>query len=130
LFGFLKYCWAKVSLKRLGESPSLLITQSPFTSTKAHEDLGTSSPLVSSVVLHFLYSFRVYFGIFSTRFECFLHLLHSFRVYFLVEIAMEAFQCPSICLSISHVMALYGGGQMTGEFPTRFECIFTSSPLV
>ncbi len=30
----------------------------------------TSSPLVSSVFLHLLNSFRVYFYIFSTRFEC------------------------------------------------------------
>jgi hypothetical protein len=30
----------------------------------------TSSPLVSSVVYHLLHSFRVYFLIFSTRFEC------------------------------------------------------------
>ncbi len=52
---------------------------------------GTSFPLVSSVFLHLPHSFRVYFYIFSTRFECiftssplvssvFLHLLHSFRV--------------------------------------------------
>ncbi len=31
---------------------------------------STSSPLVSSVILHLLHSFRVYFHIFSTRFEC------------------------------------------------------------
>jgi hypothetical protein len=55
-------------------------------------------------------SFRVYFCIFSTRFECisaysqlvssvFLHILHSFRVYFCI-------------------------------FSTRFECISAYSPLV
>ncbi len=31
---------------------------------------STSSPLVSSVILHLLHSFGVYFYIFSTRFEC------------------------------------------------------------
>ncbi len=31
---------------------------------------GLSSPLVSSVFLHLLYSLRVYFSIFLTRFEC------------------------------------------------------------
>ncbi len=56
----------------------------------------TSSPLVSSVVLHLLHSFRVQFYIFSARFECsftssplvssvVLHLLHSFRVQFFGE---------------------------------------------
>jgi hypothetical protein len=34
------------------------------------ECVFTSSPLVSSVVLHLLHSFRVWFHIFSTRFEC------------------------------------------------------------
>jgi hypothetical protein len=90
----------------------------------AHPDLGlfsaifstrfefvfTSSPPVSSVVLHLLNSFRVCFHTFSTRFECvfissplvssvFSHLLHSFRVCF-------------------------------HTFSTRFECVFTPSPLV
>ncbi len=57
-----------------------------------------------------LHPFRVYFCIFSTRFECifassqlvlsvFLQLLNSFRVYFCI-------------------------------FPTRFECIFASSQLI
>ena len=49
----------------------------------------------SSVLHHLLHSFRVYFTIFSTRFECITpssplvssvlnHLLHSFRVYFTI----------------------------------------------
>ncbi len=42
----------------------------------------TSSPLFSSVVSHLLHSFRVYFHIFSNRFECSSHLPHSFRVWF------------------------------------------------
>jgi hypothetical protein len=59
---------------------------------------------------HLLHPFRVYFYIFSTRFECtftssplvssvLIHLLHSFRVYLYI-------------------------------FHTLFECTFTSSPLV
>jgi hypothetical protein len=68
-----------------------------------------------------LHSFRVYFSIFPTRFECifpssplvssvFFHLPHSFRVYF--YIFSTRFEC------------------IFPIFPTRFECIFTSSPLV
>ena len=68
------------------------------------------SRLLSKSQLDFPHSFRVYFRIFSTRFECifassplvssvFSHLLHSFRVYL-------------------HI------------FSTSFECGFTCSPLV
>ena len=58
-----------------------------------------SSPLVTSVFLHLLHSFRVYFYIFSTRFECIFTSSPLVRVYFYI-------------------------------FSTRFECIFISSPLV
>jgi hypothetical protein len=77
-----------------------------------------SSPLVSSVFFDLFHSFRVYFLIFSTRFECIdftslvsgkqghLLKLHSFRVYFseflktaLVELPQDLATLPSsVCL--------------------------------
>ena len=83
-----------------------------------------------------LHSFRVYFNIFSTRFECiftssplvssvFSHLLHSFRVYFSYHILRHSLLCTPKELVCGHFLDIQGH-----LFSTRFECNFTSSPLV
>jgi hypothetical protein len=121
-----------------------------------------TSTLVSSVILNLLHSFRVYFSIFSTRFECILHvdevqrmlyvpwilrehqrteyfclgttctyLPHSFRVYF--HIFSTRFECnvhifPNVWSVLSHI--LHSFRVYDHIFFTRLKCIFAPSPLV
>ena len=86
--------------------------------------------------------FRVWFHIFSTRFECgftssplvssvFSHLLHSFRVYF--SIFSTRFECgftssPLVSSVVFHL--LHSFRVWFYVFSTRFECSFRSFPLV
>ena len=91
----------------------------------------TSSPLFSSVFSHLLYPFL----------NVFLHLLHPFRVYFILLFFNIKYHilCP---IYTNHVVfGQFRNGQplkfliITSAMPpeifyTRFECSFTSSPLV
>ncbi len=86
--------------------------------------------------MHLLHSFRVYFCIFCTRFECIfassalvssvvLHLLHSFRVYFCIFCTrFECIFASSALVSSLVVHVLHSFRVYFCIFSTRFECSF------